>query len=373
MSKQIKRWWITLTLVIFLFHSTPIEAAPYFFLDGPLEMNGGYLYHYNVYLYTDLDVVTAAQTVLNFDSNKIKKLTINTIGTRCNFWAPADPSLGYPNTVTPYFHDDNKLVIACGFSNPGYRSLNNSADLIAKIQVTPLASVSAVQSLSEMNFTGTAFRYIGSVVNPGEDRGLTLTVYQSTAAANPTATPYPSPTPVTAQTITAADLNLISYGASGSSTTGVNQARLTPTQALNQISQTMGDGDNIPPPPELSPRPTTPVVENPDETNLADTVGEVLSIQSLKELLLPGRSQADQTVVLINLISALAFIAILAILIWRLIVLSRMNNIKYRHLKDLLSGELSALESKLASEVDDEGKVTINQEIEEIKTKLGAD
>jgi hypothetical protein len=376
-----KKMWRRLLITILLLNwwlSQPgiVWAAPYFFIDGSNQMIAGYSYSYSVYLYTDDDTLTAAQSVLHFDSNNIKTLSINTIGTRCNFWSPADPSLNYGNQSTPYFLEDNKLVLACGFSNPGYRSSNSSADLVAKIQLT--AQTTATGS-SSMYFSDSMYRYIGNTVTPGVNRGLTISVYNSTSSANPTATPYPTPTSVHPTTVSSSDLNLVTIG-TGSSTTSTSQSinlsslNLNVTSAANQIGQASSRDDQIPAPPNLSPRPTSISLNqqmNDQQAKQSDPIGEVLSMQSLKELLLPGRSQADQTVVLVNLISALAFIAILTILIWRLIIVSRMNRIKYRHLTDILSGELSALESKLASEVSEENRDELNKQIEDVRQKIG--
>ena len=351
-----------------LFYKTAF-AAPYFFVSGSQEMIMGYQYHYWVYLYTDNDTVTAAQTILHFDKSKIQKINVSTSNTRCSFWAPADPLLGYTTITTPYFYEDNKLVIACGFSNPGYLSSNGQGDLIANIQVTPVASSSGVTTLY---FSDTLFRYIGSAITPGANGSLTLTVYPSTESANPTPTPYPSPTPVNARTITQKDLNFVDISSGSAGSAAQQSLNMNITQSPGQIASNQALNDEIPPPPALTQRPTEIPLNQlmADQQKKQETLGEVLSIQSLRELLFPGRTQADQTVVFVNLISTMAFLAILVILIWRLIIVSRMNKIKYRHLKDLLNGELSVLESKLSSEVAEENKDELDQQMEEIRHKL---
>ncbi len=98
--------------------------------------------------------------------------------------------------------------------------------------------------------------------------------------------------------------------------------------------------------------------------------GEVLAVQSLRELLIPGKSKADKTVVLVNLISFLTFIILLAIIIWRLIVITRMNKLKNRHMSDLLSSELSVLESKINLLGNKDNKDQLKQDLEETRAKI---
>jgi hypothetical protein len=345
-------------------------GAPYFFVTGSTELIRGYSFQYSIYLYTDGQPVTAAQTVLTFDPAKVEGMFIGTLNSRCSFWAPADPLLGYGNQTTPYFHNNNKVVIACGFSNPGYNSTSAAGDLIAKVTLT--ASETA-QGTTQLTFSDTLFRYIGNVITPSPGIGLTVTAFNSTQSAFPTPTPYPTPTPVNARTISADSLNLVNVDGSTQGQTGTfstQESLFLESQQLNQIETTLNN--EIPAPPELSPRPSvTPLasIDKEDTDSLFDD-GEVLSLKSLRELLLPGRSEADQTVVLINLISAISFFVILAILVWRLIMISRMNRLKSRHLQDLLAGELSALESKLAGEVGADSRELVTTRLEELREKL---
>jgi hypothetical protein len=370
------KWKIILGLVLgvwsFGIQTGSVQAAPYFFITGEPSIINGYLYTYNIYLYTTTDTVTAAQTVLNFDTNKINATNFSTLNSRCTFWAPPDPSLSLGNQTTPFF-SNTKLVIACGFSNPGYTSVNGQGDLIIKMSLTPVAGALGNSSLT---FTDTLFRYIGTAVTPGQSVDLNLTVYPSTESANPTATPYPSPTPINPATFKASDMDIVDL-ASGSSSTVNSQSLSLNTLPVNLLNPTIGLSalnqlDNrIPPPGELTPRPSvSPYITLPPDRKSEPSIGEVLSVQSLKELLLPGKSEADQKIVIVNLLSTLAFIVILAILIWRLIILSRINKIKYRHMKELIGGELSALESKLGNEVNQETRSDISAQIEQLKDQL---
>jgi hypothetical protein len=239
---------------------------------------------------------------------------------------------------------------------------------------TPVSGASGTTTLS---FSDTLFRYIGTPITPGTNINLTLDVFISTEAANPSPTPYPSPTPVNARTITADDLNLINLdNASGSGSVTSQTGTTTALSALNPtlgISQLDILDDTIPPPDaSFTPRPTDVPFESDQDTASGDrtSLGDVLSIRSLKELLIPGASDASRSVVFVNLLSTLAFLVILAILMWRLIVVSRLNRVKNKHMKEMLAGELAALESKLTSEVSDEGRVELTKRIDEMRSEL---
>ncbi len=361
--------------LVFLSMVPAAHAAPYFFVTGSSSIIKGYAYHYQIYLHADT-TVTAAQTALHFDSSKITKVSMGNLGSRCSFWAPPDPSSNMGSAATPVFHDDNKLVLSCGFSNPGYQTSSLSGgDLIATIGLSVNATASGITS-SRLQFGNTVFKYIGQSVSVGNNGFLDLTVYSSTEAANQV-TPYPSATPVNPRTVSSNDLNLVnlSSGSAGSST-GLSGASslLIPTSpgGSNTIAEL---DDSIPAPPDFTPRPTiTPFAVKPDEDESSDfDLGSVLSVQSLRELLLPGKSNADQSVVLVNLLSTIAFLIILTVLVWRLIMISRMNKIKNRHLKEILQGELSALESKLSADLPDEGKSTLTSSMEELRLEVEKD
>lgn len=343
---------LLLAIGLFLMHvclPAVVWANPYFFISGDSQAVQNTAQTWSVYLYTDSSTVTAAQTVVTFNTTYFTKSLVSTVSSRCNFWAPADPSLGYGNTVTPYFYSTNRVVISCGFSNPGYTSSSSAGDLIARFTLTPEAS-----GASTFSFSNTLVRYIGTTISPSTSPTYDVTVFESSEAAA-AATPTPTPTASSsgssssgstasgsATTLTSDDLNFVEIGTSGvSSTTGSGNET-----ALTAVDQ----DDTIPGPPNLSPRPkATPFVYKKGSESTPEEEGEVLSVQSLRELLIPGKSQADRTVVLVNLISTLTFLALLGIVIWRLITTSRMNRLKYRHLADMLSSELSVLESKLGA------------------------
>lgn len=273
------------------------------------------------------------------------------------FWAPADPSLGFGSTGTPYFYGGNKVVLSCGFSNPGYTSSAAEGDLVARFTLKP-----TTLGTSSFSFSNTQYRYIGNTVAGGTSPGYDVTIFESTGSAqqatptpSPTASSSTTPTPTATssgtsatatpspQTLTSSDLNFVEIGVSGGSTS----TSLGESSSLVAVDE----DDSIPAPGALEPRAAaTPFVFGSTEGGgQAQPEGEVLSVQSLRELLIPGKSEADRTVVMVNLISSLTFLVLLGIVIWRLITVSRVNKIKYNHLTEMLSSELSVLESKLGA------------------------
>lgn len=325
-----------------------VQANPFFYLDGTDYAVQNARKSIPLYLDTDDSTLTAAQVVLNFSSAYLTGATISNLNSRCSFWAPADPSLGYGSTVSPYFYQSNKAVIACGFSNPGYTTGAN-ASLIATITFTPQASGSTT-----LSFSNAMYRYIGSTIAPGASPNFPLEIYGSTEsaqAAQPTATPTP-PGPTTniisivtdpSDTLTGDDLNLVNVDGSGAGASG-STTPLSEGITLESID----DDNSIPPVPQLTPRDRiSPFIRPSRSPGEKDEEGEVLSVSSLRELLIPGKSSADKTVVLVNFISTLTFLALLAIALWRMITVSRMNQVKYRHMQDMLAGELSVLQTKV--------------------------
>jgi hypothetical protein len=340
-------------------------ASPYFFVDGEVNPVQNTLETWSLYLHAD-STLTAAQTVLTFDPLYMTKSSLSNLSSRCSFWAPADPSLGYGNTVAPYFYSTNRVVLSCGFSNPGYVTGSGDGALIATFTLTPIASGS-----SSFSFSNTLFRYIGNTIAPGISGDFDFTVYESSeaAAAAPTPTPTPNPNATSSgstvstappTTITDSDLNFIEIGTRGRSgtTTGLSGD----TSDLLLVSE----DDSIPAPGNLDPRaPATPfVLKKGEKKPSEDNPGDVLSVQSLRELLIPGKSDADRTVVLINLISTLAFLTLLGILIWRLVTTSRLNKVKYQHLTEMLSSELSVLESKLGAMGNEDDTNSVKTDLE---------
>jgi len=359
MMRQIRALSI-LWLIFLVLSPLPVAAAPYFFITGDTRPIRGNDYFYEVKLNTNGQTLTAAQTVVNLNATYVEPVMVSTVFSRCSFFAPADPSLGYGNTGTPYFYGGDQVVISCGFSNPGYVTANGSGDIVARFSITPTASASGSTSYT---FSDTLFRYIGTTIAPGTSQTFNLTTFESTTSAYMSPTPVTNPTPYR-DSLSADDLNFIS---TGSSTTRTG-ASVATSAGLNAITSAGSLDNSIPAPPDLTPRPTaTPYLFPTAKAQEPD--GDVLSIQSLRELLLPGKSSADQTVVLINMISTFTFLIILTVLVWRLITISRMNKVKYSHLKEMMAGELSVLETKLST---DEGQkeYDISSRLEELRKEI---
>ncbi len=81
--------------------------------------------------------------------------------------------------------------------------------------------------------------------------------------------------------------------------------------------------------------------------------------------------------VLVNFISTLTFLALLSIALWRMITVSKMNRVKYRHMQDLLTGELSVLQTKVgglsAKKTSDSLEDEIKQSFESLVSQVRAD
>lgn len=126
--------------------------------------------------------------------------------------------------------------------------------------------------------------------------------------------------------------------------------------------------NTIPPPPtDLEKRPSA----TPKPTNESQNAeGEVLSLQSLRELLVPGKSDADKRLVVFNLIATLTFLVLLSVLIWRLVVSARTNKIKYRHMKEMVEGEISVIQSKLSGIQSGSSNADVIQSLDELRKEL---
>lgn len=361
---------IRLTIIGWMFWllivPTEVWAYPNYYISGPRSIWPGHTWTFSVYLDTDEETITAAQSVVTFNDSLMDYSSYSTSDTRCSFWAPIDPSVGYGNESAPYLYGDDEIVFSCGFSNPGYLSDDATGDLIAKFSVTPKDNLSTNYS-TQFTFSNEMYRYIGNTVTAGTSDAFSLTVYDSTQSAS-YLSPTPTPVHVPGTTLTDSDLEFIEIGTiltSGTTGTTLPALTLTGLGQADQIAAVDLD-DTIPPPPDdLEARaPATPYPTPRPASETAE--GEVMSIQSLRELLIPGKTSADKTVVLVNLLSTLMFLIILTILIWRLVMTTRLNKLKYRHMKDVLKGEMSVIESKMLGGKNKQ----VDEKIEELKKEL---
>jgi hypothetical protein len=338
---------LLIQLLLWVFQSfRPVFAAPHFSISGTTSGEFGIPHTWLLKLHASGSLLTAAQTVINFDNSMWAVSQLSNLESKCSFWGPPDPSLGLGNLTTPYFYNYEKIVVSCGFSNPGYVTAwdkEEEGDLILAFTLFPY-----FVGTDEITFSDSSYRYIDQTIAAGTDVGLT---FESAATISATVTvsadlstaPTATPTPVPIDTLNASDLQLQDYSAYFKSL----KQRIG-ADAYNMLTQGLGlvPLDNtVPPPPtdmekraSATPRPTS-------EQNSQD--GEVLSLQSLRELLIPGKSDADKRLVIFNLIAMLTFLILLAVLIWRLVVSSRINKIRYRHMKEMVEGEISVIQSKL--------------------------
>lgn len=354
------KFFLVSLIIVFLLPKAA-AAAPYFVVDGPVSIYKPNSYAYDIYLYPDGQAINVVQTALNFNKDYLEATRISTLNSRCSFFSPADPLLGYGSTSTPYFFNDEKAVIACGFANSGIEANTTTPQFIAKVTLSPITT-SNVSSVLE--FSNSLYKYIGQTVSAGTDRSLTLQVYNSTASANPTATPYPSPTPVNPRTITSDDLNFVNIS-SGST----RQATSSPVQSTTAISPIplVPLDNSIPTPGPLTGRPTLPPLKTVVAS--ASSQGDILSLRSLRELLIPGNSTADKTVVFINLLSTLAFLVILTFLLWRMFLLSRTNKLKISYMQQMIEGEIAMLLGKTQSQ-DPKVKQQVEDQLSDIRKEI---
>ena len=356
-------------------------AAPYFYLDGDEFPVLNIPHTVELYLSSEDDVLTATQTIIGFDETYFDAVSISVLNSACSYWAPADPALGYGLSPAPYFKDGNKVVIACGFSNPGYQSSVGTGDIIARIKLLPKEEETTSVTIDTVN---TSFSYIASAVTAGAMSDYDLYVLESTDSATPTPIPDPNSTPIPTLTPDETDFEAVVFSVDDLSFveigTGVTQT--TTTTSTNGTTSTLEPvdiDDDIPKPPaDLKKRASaTPFVfkKSKNSSRSAQDSGEVLAAQSLRELLIPGQSDADKKIVLFNLVSSLTFVTLLAIALWRLLMVSRMNKLKSQHMKEFLTSELSTLETKMLSGKETGGdnvKSDISQTVEAISSELNS-
>lgn len=337
-----------------------VWANPTFYLDEGSQTVINNNHAVSLFIDTDGSTITQAQTVLTYSGNYLTYQSLLSIdyqdesGKPNCFPGPFSPSLGLGYKSSPYVDEDNfKIYISCGFPNPGYQSQTSGGDKIATITFSADAVGTETLTFESAN---TLFYYIGSAISPGAMSSYPIQILSTIEA-----TPGPDEIPEKAtDSISAGDLNFVEIGSGGTSVASSNQAATNVTQL-----EVVESDDTIPPPPDdLLPRPLpTPLVAQDQAETEQSNEGEVLSAQSLRELLIPGKSSADKTVVLINFISALIFLLILGIVIWKLISIKRLSQIRNKHMSELLISELATLESKIGN---NEKGSSVN-----IKTDLG--
>ncbi len=386
-SSVIFRITVLIPFVFGFFLLTPDKAYanPYFYIYGRTEVTSGTAERYELHLNTDGNQIGAMQAVVNFDSNYFTATSISIVNSQCSMWTPANSAPPGENLtkVTPYFYN-SKVVLTCGFTGSGY---NGSDGLIATVTLTPYKD-----GTTSLTFSDSYFAFLGSTIVPGAMDPFTLTITGTaqptvsptaipsvtpTVAPTPTATPtptasasatpVPSPTPIVNQTVLFDDVTVVDVtdnftrtGSSGTTSTGSN----------SQL-EVIEEDNTIPAPPPLSPRPNaTPFVVAENNLSEPSSQGEVMAVQGLRDLLIPGKSKADKTVVLINFISTLTFLILLAVAIWKMIMNSRSSKLKARYIEELISGELAALETKMEILKEKSGSDKFQSEFEETVSEI---
>ena len=361
---------IVIAVIFWATSFSAVYANPTFYFDNTSYTLVNYTHSVDLFIDTDGDTITAAQTIITLPTSLLiyeppvlfsdypwPEYDSGTKPNCTHSLLPPDWNLPYKSS--PYVDDDSeKLYIACGFTG-GYTTQGSEGDKIATITFSAEEVGTTSFSFDSAN---TKFYYIGNYISPGAMSNYSVEV-------QPTVEPTPAPgvIPDTASdSITESDLNFVEVGLSG---LAANQTASSPTNLVVTDSD-----DTIPPPPaNLPQRPVPTPIQVSTSTNqgggVVSYVGEVLSAQSLRELLIPGKSTADKTVVLFNLISVLLFLLILAILIWRFISIKRMNKIRARHMSELLLGELAVIETKIEGDLES-SKESVKSDIDETIKKI---
>jgi len=338
----------------------PVFALnPYFYIDGDSSIGGD---NHTWYLRMDTadQSIGAFQVAMDYDVDYFNSIQINTQNSACSMWSAMDsvPPGESLSRVTPYFYN-GKLLMSCGITGAG---VNSSEALILAFTLKPIKLGTSTFSFSEPKLY-----FNGDSITPGASDIQTVTIIslEATVSATPAPTSQSqaatSSAIVTTRTlfsdVTFQQWNPTTRSSGSSSTVGSNSSQLEAVALDNTVP---------PPPPDMTPRPSKKPITLADMLNVeaATESGEVKAIQSLRDLLIPGKSDADKTVVLINFLSTITFLIILAIILWRMMMNSRAAKLKSEYINELISGELSALESKMDIVEEKTGKDRFEQEFE---------
>lgn len=337
---------ILIYLLLFLFLTKPVLAAPYFYLSGSPDCISNTYCWVNLRLYAD-QRIGALQVVLDFDTDYFAFKTASPNNTICSVWA--FPNSPFPAQQTPYLYGTNQVVFACGITGAGYL---DSDGRIAQLQLTPLQTGTSTINISNAYLS----HALDSSISLGAMGGFDITVYEASATPTPTAAPTTTPTPTPIYNVTTIfdDVTVSDLETSGTTTTTSTTG--TSSNFTDADIQVIELDDTVPAPPaDLTPRPAATPYQIPENYYQGQAQpgqyvpqGEVMAVQGLRDLLVPGKTQADKTVVMVNFISTITFLIILAILLWRLISSHKSSKTKAKYIKEMISGELAALEGKIS-------------------------
>lgn len=318
--------------------------APFFYLSSSTGFTAGTESTVELRLNTCSQQIGTMQVVVNYSPDYFQSdingywagwitARINKNGTVFPFFTPANsvpPGKDY-SISTPYAYN-HKIIFTAGVG--GTDGFNGDGK-IATFVIKPYAPGN-----TSMTFSDIILLYNGQIKTPGTQPIFNISI-QGETVATPTVTPTatasanPNPTPI------------------------VNQTTLSELEVVEE-------DNTVPAPINLTPRPNATPFEIPESYPMEPgEAGEVMSVQSLRDLLIPGKSRADKTVVLINFISTLTFLMLLTIIIWKMVMNSRSNKLKVRYIQEVISGELAALESKMEIIKEKEGKERFEAEFSE--------
>jgi hypothetical protein len=369
MKKRLFLNGLILLLALFFlakFFSAPVLANPYFFITGDSTIGTGN-HTYYIKMNTDGSQIGALQGVLNYDSTYFSTVQINTQNSQCSIWAPANsvPPGESLTRISPYFYSDS-IVFSCGIISTGY---NGTTGLILSFTLKALDNGS-----TSFSFSDGYFAYLGTTISPGamSDYNIILSGVSTDPDATPTPTPTATPTSATSSATVNTetlfdDVTFSTLTGSSTSTSGTSTTTGSGTSELDVVAP----DDSIPAAPAyITPRPAAtpyviPEMMHGEYASGSAYPGEVMSVQSLRDLLIPGKSDADKTVVTINFISTITFLILLAIIIWRMMMNSRGTKLKSQYINEMISGELATLETKMNIVTEKSGKGKFEKEFSE--------
>ncbi|MGI5827884.1 MAG: hypothetical protein ACOX6V_02560 [Patescibacteria group bacterium] len=375
--------------------------APFFYLSSSTGFTAGTESTVELRLNTCSQQIGTMQVVVNYSPDYFQSdingywagwitARINKNGTVFPFFTPANsvpPGKDY-STSTPYAYN-HKIIFTAGVG--GTDGFNGDGK-IATFVIKPYAPGN-----TSMTFSDIILLYNGQIKTPGTQPIFNISIQGETVAtptpspsptpsatptssSEPTATPTPTPTPTPTVTPTATasanpnptpivnqttlfdDVNVVDVTDNFKSSGGTKKTSTSGTSELEVVEE----DNTVPAPINLTPRPNATPFEIPESYPMEPgEAGEVMSVQSLRDLLIPGKSRADKTVVLINFISTLTFLMLLTIIIWKMVMNSRSNKLKVRYIQEVISGELAALESKMEIIKEKEGKERFEAEFSE--------
>jgi len=380
---------VLLSVFVFFISGKSAWAAPYFYIEGPASITVNQPENYYLLVNPDGNSLNAVRAVFNVPNGYFYSVNIDVTDTRSP--TPTPLYLTPPPTPTPrpthrcetypelstVPDSGGNVVVACGFKTPNVAA--NGA-FVARI-ILSAANTGNINldfdNGQNQYATGPGIPVAGgvSINKPITIAGVGVTLTPTptptptgtiiptvTNTPTPTLTPIPSPSGATP---TGASGGGESYGLNASDVNFVTIAPFpTPTTGDNAPLEVVEENNTVPTPPPITPRPPATPFPTPNPNGSTQDNGEVLAVQSIRDLLIPGKSSADKNVVLFNFVSLITLFSIIIVIIWRIIMLKRKNKLKQTHIADLINGELATLETKLSVLEEKDGAKSFQAEFE---------